>query len=601
VERTRIQPLEYVNETGLADEAKTTAVVNAMRHTFETYRELAWGSDGIKPISGKSVSNRNGWGCFIVDSASTLALMGLWTELKLSIEHIKEIDFNQTDDLVDPFETTIRYVGGLVSLVDLIDFGAVPESVASKEDRDAILAQAVHLSDKLAPAYDSPTGMPWPRVNFETDQGEPDPEDSHQQDSTKPRYEHPAIGPARIGSSILEFRSLSRLARDMRYTTRSIKAWAHLVWSQWIEPFSGLVDGPMDIMTGAPVGRERHWDAGHDSYYEYLIKAAILDPGSRHAKTYTNRWTNASFSLRNHLASRSAPSPPTTNTSHFMQHQFIGKYDNDWYVNEQSHLACFAPGNLILGGTFLERPHLVSFGRALLEGCRHTYNASASGIGPEVFSWKPSWFSSPGFRNKTTFTPQTDLQKEQLHTTGFWVADPVYRLRPEYVESLFYAWRITGDLKYREWAWEAFAAIQRECRTRFGFATLADVTVQRPNAGEGFKGRGRLKAQLAREKHADADEKKKHLAAEDFTPGAQLEANAELVGGDELHAQAEAAAQGGELLEGDDREKGLLDEQESFWAAETLKYFYLTFADVRVGSLDQWVYSTEGHPFRVIG
>ncbi|PSN62881.1 seven-hairpin glycosidase [Corynespora cassiicola Philippines] len=42
----------------------------------------------------------------------------------------------------------------------------------------------------------------------------------------------------------------------------------------------------------------------------------------------------------------------------------------------------------------------------------------------------------------------------------------------------------------------------------------------------------------------------------------------------------------------------LNDEMESFWLAETLKYFYLLFADETVVSLDDWVLNTEAHPFR---
>ena len=42
----------------------------------------------------------------------------------------------------------------------------------------------------------------------------------------------------------------------------------------------------------------------------------------------------------------------------------------------------------------------------------------------------------------------------------------------------------------------------------------------------------------------------------------------------------------------------LLDEQESFWLAETLKYFYLLFSDEDVVSLDEWVLNTEAHAFR---
>ena len=40
------------------------------------------------------------------------------------------------------------------------------------------------------------------------------------------------------------------------------------------------------------------------------------------------------------------------------------------------------------------------------------------------------------------------------------------------------------------------------------------------------------------------------------------------------------------------------DEMESFWFAETLKYFYLLFASTDTVSLDEWVLNTEAHPFR---
>jgi mannosyl-oligosaccharide alpha-1,2-mannosidase len=40
------------------------------------------------------------------------------------------------------------------------------------------------------------------------------------------------------------------------------------------------------------------------------------------------------------------------------------------------------------------------------------------------------------------------------------------------------------------------------------------------------------------------------------------------------------------------------DNMESFWLAETLKYFYLLFAPPDVVSLDEWVFNTEAHPFK---
>ncbi len=40
------------------------------------------------------------------------------------------------------------------------------------------------------------------------------------------------------------------------------------------------------------------------------------------------------------------------------------------------------------------------------------------------------------------------------------------------------------------------------------------------------------------------------------------------------------------------------DIMESFWLAETLKYFWLLFADEEAVGLDEWVLNTEAHPFR---
>ena len=40
------------------------------------------------------------------------------------------------------------------------------------------------------------------------------------------------------------------------------------------------------------------------------------------------------------------------------------------------------------------------------------------------------------------------------------------------------------------------------------------------------------------------------------------------------------------------------DTMESFWLAETLKYFYLLFSDEDLVSLDDFVLNTEAHPFR---
>lgn len=509
------------NGTGKAEEARAKSVRDAMKYTFWKYRENAWGCDDILPVSGGNSSSRNGWGAFIVDSASTLALMGLWDELAHSLEHILAIDFTEAKDLVDPFETTIRYLGGLLSIVDMYDVGLIPEDILSEEARDLVLEHAVTLAEKLAPAYDTPTSMPWPRVDFDTERGEPDPSWVFSDDPTKHGYdEHPTISPARIGSSILENRILTRLTGDPVYMQNSTNAWAPLVWSNWKTPWAGMVDAPIDIMTGEPVGRQRHWDGGHDSYYEYLVKITLLAPRTDpHIGTYKQRFTDAAYSLRKHLSSRSAPAP-----DHYMQHLYIGRHNDKLYENQQGHRACFAPGTILLASRLYDQPYLRTFALALLEGCRHSYTSTPTKIGPETWAWIPKFgYDDP------LFVPETARQEREAMKSGIWALEPAYKGRPEYVESLFYAWRITGDQRYREWAWEAFSAMEQHCKAPFGYAQLADVyDTQTKSEGK------------------------------------------------------------------------WVDMQESFWAAETLKYLWLTFSDVEVASLDSWVFSTEGHPFRMI-
>jgi hypothetical protein len=49
-------------------------------------------------------------------------------------------------------------------------------------------------------------------------------------------------------------------------------------------------------------------------------------------------------------------------------------------------------------------------------------------------------------------------------------------LRPETVESLFLSWRLTGDVRYRNYAWGIFSSIEKHCRVASGgFATVLDV------------------------------------------------------------------------------------------------------------------------------
>jgi mannosyl-oligosaccharide alpha-1,2-mannosidase len=496
--RPTIQFDAWQNNSGKADMARQAQVKLAMAHTFVGYKTRAWGYDDILPISGGHSNSRAGWGAFIVDSSTSLALMGMWKELAEELDFISKIDFRVNSGAVDVFETTVQYLGALVSLIELGDSKIIPTSVFTSARRQALLDQATLLADHVLLAFDYRTGLLWPKLDFRTGRVTGD---------------EPSLDPAQAGSNFLELCSLSKLTGSSEYCGRATMAWSSLVWDRFVEELPGLIDGPISARTGLPTGKNRHFDKGHGSYYEYLVKANLLLPDSANAKLYKDRWLQAAEAVRSNLTSRSDLTKGSSQS-----HLFMGKWNGPWYINEMSHEACFAAGNLLLGGRHFQRDDLVVLGQAILEGCRHVHHASPTGLGPEVFSWSPA----PGQRNGT-FEVKSDRQRNELAKYGYWVADPQYRLRPEYFESLFYAFRTTGQNRYREWAWEAFTALEKHCKTEHGYAGVKDVTA-------------------------------KEVAQIDFT--------------------------------------------DSFWAAESLKYLYLTFDDVKAVTLDDWIFTTAGHLIR---
>lgn len=93
----------------------------------------------------------------MVDGLDTLYIMGLTDEFKEARDYVATIDWSEThgSSFVQVFETTIRYVGGLLSAYELS--GDV-----------MFVNKTVELVEKLLPAFDTPTGIPYQYVDFST-------------------------------------------------------------------------------------------------------------------------------------------------------------------------------------------------------------------------------------------------------------------------------------------------------------------------------------------------------------------------------------------------------------------------------------------------
>lgn len=59
--------------------------------------------------------SRNGWGASAVDAFSTALVMQNWEVVDQILAFVQTIDFDKAIGDVSLFETTIRYLGGLLS------------------------------------------------------------------------------------------------------------------------------------------------------------------------------------------------------------------------------------------------------------------------------------------------------------------------------------------------------------------------------------------------------------------------------------------------------------------------------------------------------
>ncbi|KAK1797502.1 hypothetical protein P4O66_000760 [Electrophorus voltai] len=97
-------------------------------------------------------------GATIVDALDTLYIMGLHDEFKDGQEWIEQnLDFSVNAE-VSVFEVNIRFIGGLLAAYYL-------------SGQEVFKAKAVQLAEKLLPAFNTPTGIPWAMVNLKSGVG----------------------------------------------------------------------------------------------------------------------------------------------------------------------------------------------------------------------------------------------------------------------------------------------------------------------------------------------------------------------------------------------------------------------------------------------
>ncbi|KAI0443487.1 glycoside hydrolase family 47 protein [Xylaria telfairii] len=452
-------PLARRGPSYVSHEDRLDGVKEAFQRSWDGYYKYAFPNDSLKPISKTYDNDRNGWGASAVDAISTALVMENDEVIKQIVDHITTINFNRTvagAEGVSLFETTIRYLGGLVSAYDFLS-GPFKGKV-DEESVQTILDQAVNLADLLSVAFDTPSGVPINSLIFNGPNGPVTAGDT-------------TNGIATIGTLILEWTRLSDLTGDDKYAklTRTGEDYLLQVRNPEVgEPYPGLIGTDVNVKDGTFANGRGGWNGGTDSFYEYLIKMYVYD--SERFGVFKDRWIAAIDSTIKYLASHPTSRPDLT---------FVAAYNGAGPSNlnfVSSHLACFDGGNIILGGLTLDNQDYVDFGLKLVEGCHDTYLGTATGIGPESFRWQDSKLG-----NTSNNGAAPSSQSAFYSKNGFWITSSAYILRPEVIESYYYAYRATGDTKYQDWAWDAFLHINQTCSAGVGFSAITDVNA--PNGG----------------------------------------------------------------------------------------------------------------------
>ncbi|KAI8939374.1 hypothetical protein NX059_003157 [Plenodomus lindquistii] len=202
------------------------------------------------------------------------------------------------------------------------------------------------------------------------------------------------------------------------------------------------------------------------------------------------------------------------------------------------HLGCYTGGMYALGGKIFQKDEHVDIGRKLTDSCVWAYKASPAGIMPEL-----------SHMLKCSNTTSCSWNEKEWH---------------EEIVARTDASREKDPIKN-------IAGL----RLPQGFTAIDDRRyVLRPEAIESVF----IMYRITGEQHWQA-------VAWDMWTAIMKSTDTDIGNSALMDVSAEVPPR--------------MDSQESFWMGETLKYFYLIFSEPELISLDDWVFNTEAHPFRI--
>ncbi|XP_032428104.1 ER degradation-enhancing alpha-mannosidase-like protein 3 isoform X1 [Xiphophorus hellerii] len=250
-------------------------VVEMFDHAYQNYMDHAYPADelmpltcrgrvrGLEPSRGDVDDALGKFSLTLIDTLDTLVLLNKTTEFEAAVRRVLSDVRLDNDIVVSVFETNIRVLGGLLgghSMAMMLKDGGQH----MQWYQDELLHMAKDLGLRLLPAFNTSSGLPYPRINLKHGVRGPETRTGTETDTCT----------ACAGTMILEFAALSRFTGDPVFEDHARRA-LDFLWEKR-QRNSNLVGTTINIHSGEWVRRDSGVGAGIDSYYEYLLKAYIL-------------------------------------------------------------------------------------------------------------------------------------------------------------------------------------------------------------------------------------------------------------------------------------------------------------------------------------
>ncbi|KAL5602636.1 hypothetical protein FOBRF1_010169 [Fusarium oxysporum] len=189
------QPEDVQTSTTRLDRLKR--VKAEIERAWTGYRKFAFPHDELKPASMKYRDTFCGWGATLIDSLDTLWIAGMKEEFDEAAKAVANVDFTYSErNDIPVFETTIRYLGGLIAAYDV--------SGGPSGQYKILLDKAVELAEVLMGVFDTPNRMPLLYYRW------------HEPYASQP-HRASTVGIAELGTLSMEFTRLAQLTGTNKY------------------------------------------------------------------------------------------------------------------------------------------------------------------------------------------------------------------------------------------------------------------------------------------------------------------------------------------------------------------------------------------------